>query len=150
MRDVEDIAEAIVDASLRIHRDLGPGLLESVYEAILARVLQNRGFHVERQKVIRFEYEGLVFKDGCRADLLIDGRVIVEIKSVDHLARAHPKQLLTYLKLSNVRVGLLINFGAPTLRDGLRRVVNDYVPTAPSRLRVNDAFRARSSPASPP
>jgi len=137
MQDLDDITDAIVDASLHLHRDLGPGLLESVYEAILARELERRDLRVERQKVIRFEYHGMVFEDGFRVDLLVDNRVIVEIKSVENLARAHAKQLLTYLKLSNTHVGLLINFGAPTLREGLRRVVNNYSPSAASRLRVN-------------
>lgn len=137
MQELDDITHTIVDAAVKLHRDLGPGLLESVYEAILARELERRGLRGERQKVIRFEYHGMVFEDGFRVDLLVDERVIVEIKSVEHLARAHTKQLLTYLKLSNTRVGLLINFGAPTLRDGLRRVVNGYVPSAASRLRVN-------------
>jgi iron complex transport system substrate-binding protein len=128
-----------VDASLQIHRDLGPGLLESVYVAILARSLVKRGFHIERQKVIRFEYDGMVFEEGFRADLVVEARVIVEVKSVEQLARVHAKQLLTYLKLTNTPVGLLVNFGAPTLREGLRRIVNGYSPAASSRLRLPDA-----------
>src|SRR5688572_3558953 len=118
MRDLDDITGAIIEAALRMHRDLGPGLLESVYEAILARALERRGFRVERQKVIRFEYQGMVFDEGFRVDLVVDDRVIVEVKSVEQFARQHAKQLLTYLKLSNRQVGLLINFGAPTLREG--------------------------------
>ncbi|HEX9727694.1 MAG TPA: GxxExxY protein [Gemmatimonadales bacterium] len=146
MRELDDITGAIVDASLRIHRALGPGLLESVYEAVLARALERRGLRVERQKVIRFAYEGMVFEEGFRADLVVDDRVIVEVKSVDQLARAHPKQLLTYLKLSNRQVGLLINFGAPTLREGLRRIVNGFQPSAPSRLRVNQSVEMQAVP----
>jgi len=137
MRELDDITGAIVDASLRIHRDLGPGLLESVYEAVLARALERRGFRVERQRSVRFEYDSMVFEEGLRVDLVVDDRVIVEVKSVEQLARAHPKQLLTYLKLTNRKVGLLINFGAPTLREGLRRIVNGFPSSAPSRLRVN-------------
>jgi GxxExxY protein len=123
----------------RIHRDLGPGLLESVYEAVLARALDKRGFQVERQQAIRFEYEGMVFEEGFRTDLLVDNRVIVELKSVERLAPVHSKQLLTYLKLTNTPVGLLINFGAPTLREGLHRIVNRLPASASPRLRVNQA-----------
>ena len=137
MRELDDITGGIVDASLRIHRDLGPGLLESVYEAILARALDKRGFQVERQQVIRFEYEGMVFEEGFRTDLLVDNRVIVELKSVERLAPVHSKQLLTYLKLTNKPVGLLINFGAATLREGLHRLVNRLPASASPRLRVN-------------
>lgn len=139
MQDLDDITGTIIDASVRIHRDLGPGLLESVYEAILARVLERRGLHVERQKVLGFEYEGLAFKDGYRVDLWVESRVIVEIKSVEQLGKAAAKQLLTYLKLSNIQVGLLINFGAPTLKDGLQRVVNNFQSPASPRLRVNQS-----------
>ena len=137
MRELEDITGAIVDTALRMHRDLGPGLLESVYERILARGLEQRGFRVERQKIVRLEYHGMVFEEGFRVDLIVDDRVIVEVKSVEQLARQHTKQLLTYLKLTNKQVGLLINFGAPTLREGLRRIVNGYQVSAFPRLRVN-------------
>src|SRR5215204_236660 len=143
MPSLDDITGAVVDASLRIHRDLGPGLLETVYETILASLLRKRGFQVEQQKILSFEYEGLVFQNGFRIDLLIEDRVIVEIKSVEQLGKAHAKQLLTYLKLSNNQVGLLINFGAPTLREGLRRVVNDFEPSASPRLRVNQGLARR-------
>ena len=137
MRALDDITGGIVHASLRIHRDLGPGLLESVYETVLARALGKRGFQVERQRVIRFEYEGIVFEEGFRVDLLVDNRVVVEIKSVERLAPVHSKQLLTYLKLARTPVGLLINFGAATLREGLHRVVNGLPASASPRLRVN-------------
>jgi GxxExxY protein len=89
VRELDDITGAIVDASLRIHRELGPGLLESVYGVVLARALVKRGFHVERHKVIRFEFEGMVFEEGFRIDLLVDKRVIVELKSVERLAPVH-------------------------------------------------------------
>lgn len=137
MRELDDITGGIVDASLRIHRDLGPGLLESVYEAVLARALHRRGFQVGRQQAIRFEYDGMVFEEGFRTDLLVDNRVIVELKSVERLAAVHSKQLLTYLKLTNTPVGLLINFGAATLREGLHRIVNGLPASASPRLRVN-------------
>jgi iron complex transport system substrate-binding protein len=152
MRELDDITGAIVDASIRVHRDLGPGLLESVYETVLARALEQRGFHVERQKPIRFEYQGMVFEEGFRADLLVENRVMVELKSVERLASVHAKQLLTYLKLTSIPVGLLINFGAATLREGLHRIVNGLPASASPRLRVNQSVpdtrgvRPRSPP----
>ncbi len=102
MKSLDDITGAVVDASLKIHMGLGPGLLESVYEVVLARALELRGFRVERQKVIRFEYEGMVFEEGFRTDLLVDGCVVVELKSVEKLAPVHSKQILTYLRLMNL------------------------------------------------
>ena len=137
MRDLDDITEAIIDTAIQIHRDLGPGLLESVYEAVVGAALEKRGLHVERQAAVRFEYDGLVFDEAFRVDLLVEHEVIVELKSVERCAPVHSKQLLTYLRLMNKRVGLLINFGGNLLKDGLHRVVNDLQPTASPRLRVN-------------
>lgn len=137
MKPLDEITGAIVDASLKIHKDLGPGLLESVYEVVLARALEKRGFRVERQKMVRFEYEEMVFEEGFRADLLVESRVIVDIKSVEKLAPVHGKQLLTYLRLMHLPVGLLINFGAFTLKEGLHRIVNQLPPSASPHLRVN-------------
>ena len=139
MRELDDITEAIIDAAIQIHRDLGPGLLESVYEAVLARALEKRGFHVARQTAVRFEYDGLVFEEGLRTDLIVDHEVIVELKSVERVAPVHAKKLLTYLRLMNKRVGLLLNFGGNTLVEGLRRIVNDLPPSASPRLRVNQS-----------
>ena len=137
MKELDDITGGVVDAALEIHRGLGPGLLESVYEAVLARALERRGFQVERQKVILFEYDGMVFEEGFRTDLLVEGRVVVELKSVEKLAPVHGKQLLTYLRLMHLPVGLLINFGGVTLKEGLHRIVNNLAPSASPRLRVN-------------
>jgi len=137
MRSLDDITGAVVDASLKIHMGLGPGLLESGYEVVLARALELRGFRVERQKVIRFEYEGMVFEEGFHTHLLVDGCVVVELKSVEKLAPVHSKQVLTYLRLMNLQVGLLINFGAATLKEGLHRIVNNLPTSASPRLRVN-------------
>lgn len=137
MKELDDITGAIVDAALKIHLEIGPGLLESVYEAVLARALERRGFHVERQKAIRFEYDGMVFEEGFRSDLLVENRVVVELKSVEKLAPVHSKQLLTYLRLMNLPVGLLINFGAATLKEGLHRIVNNLQPSASPHLQVN-------------
>ncbi|MBE7537034.1 MAG: GxxExxY protein [Opitutaceae bacterium] len=137
MKELDEVTGAIVDAAMKIHVRLGPGLLESVYEAVLARDLERRGFQVERQKAIRFEYDGMVFEEGFRADLLVEDRVIVELKSVEKLAPVHGKQLLTYLRLMHLPVGLLINFGEATLREGLHRIVNNLTPTTSPSLKVN-------------
>lgn len=139
MKELDEITGTIVDTAMKIHIDLGPGLLESVYEMVLAKALQKRGLQVERQKAIRFEYDGILFEEGFRADLLIEGRVIVELKSVEKLIPVHSKQLLTYMRLMNLHVGFLINFGAATLKEGLHRVVNDLPSSASSCLRVNQA-----------
>ena len=139
MKELDDITGAVVDAAIKMHRELGPGLLESVYEVVLARALEKRGFRVERQKSIRFEYDGMVFEEGFRVDLLVEGRVVVEIKSVENLAPVHSKQLLTYLRLMRLPVGLLINFGEAILKEGLHRVVNNLTPSASPRLRVNQS-----------
>ncbi len=140
MRPLDEITGAVVDASVKIHKELGPGLLESVYEVILARELERRGFDVERQRLINFEYDGMFFEEGFRIDLLVDRRVVVELKSVEMLAPVHSKQLLTYLRLMDMHVGLLINFGEATLKDGLRRIVNGLPSSASPYLRVNRAI----------
>jgi GxxExxY protein len=138
-RDLDEITGTIIDCSIKLHQALGPGLLESVYETILARDLARKGMGVERQKVLRFEYDGMVFEDGLRLDLLVDERVIVELKSVENLGPVHKKQLLTYLRLTQQPVGLLINFGAATLKEGLHRIVNNLSPSASPRLHVNQS-----------
>jgi iron complex transport system substrate-binding protein len=117
MKPLDDITGEIIDASIRLHRDLGPGLLESVYEAILLKILTKPGLAVERQKPICFEYDGIRFEDGFRVGLLVEGRVVVELKSVEKIAPVHGKLLLTYLRLMNLTVWLLIYFGATTLKD---------------------------------
>jgi iron complex transport system substrate-binding protein len=137
MQDMDEITGSIVDAAYKIHTGLGPGLLESVYETVLARDLDRRGFTVERQKVVSFEYDGMCFDEGLRVDLLVEGKVVVELKSVEKLAPVHAKQVITYLRLLNLPIGLLINFGAPTLKEGIQRIVNHYQPSASPRLRVN-------------
>ncbi len=137
MHELDDITGAIVDSAVKIHKELGPGLLESVYEVVLARVLERRGFRVQRQKPICFEYDGMAFEDAFRVDLLVEEQVVVELKSVERFAAVHGKQLFTYLRLMNLHVGLLINFGGATLKEGLHRVVNGLSPSASPRLRVN-------------
>lgn len=137
--ELDEITGAIVDSAMKIHKDLGPGLLESVYEVTLAKALQKRGLLVERQKAIEFEYDGIKFAEGFRVDVLVDGQVITELKSVEKLSAAHGKQLLTYLRLMNLPVGLLINFGAATLKEGLHRAVNNLPSSASPHLRVNQS-----------
>jgi len=121
---LERIAKDVVDASVKLHIKLGPGLLESVYEVILCKELQRRGYKVERQKPIPIEYEGTVFDEGFRADLWIEDCFIVELKSVERLAPVHGKQLLTYLRLTNQPLGLLINFGEELIKNGIKRIAN--------------------------
>lgn len=135
--ELDDITGTIVDAAIQIHRDPGPGLLESLCEALLACELRRRGMRVDRQRLIRISYNGIDIEDAFRADLIVDERVIVEVKSVERIAPVHPKQLLTYLRLTNLRVGLLLNFGAEVMKEGVRRVVNDYEPPPSSPLRIN-------------
>lgn len=132
-RDVEEVASIVVDTALQLHRDLGPGLLESVYEAVLARMLEQRGLRVERQKPVPIDYQDIRLDEGFRLDLLVDGQLIVELKSVENIHPVHPKQLLTYLRLMDLPLGLLINFGAPLLKDGLKRVVNNHSENFVSR-----------------
>jgi len=140
-RSLDDVTGVIVDAAVKLHKTLGPGLLESVYELVLMRDLQRRGVQVERQKPISFEYDGMRFDDAFRVDMLVESSVVVEIKSVERLAPVHAKQLLTYLRLMKLPVGLLINFGSPILKQGLQRVVNGLAPSASPRLRVNQTDR---------
>ncbi len=120
---LNDLSGLIVDAAFHVHQALGPGLLESVYEVVLAGALSDRGLTVERQKPILIRYEGKTFEEGFRADLVVEGRIIVEIKSVEQLARVHKKQVLTYLRLSGLPLGLLINFGGELLKGNIERLV---------------------------
>jgi len=119
-----EIATIVVDAAYQIHKTLGPGLLESVYESTLAYELNNRGLHVVRQVPIPLIYGEVRMEVGFRADLLVEGKVLIEIKSLELLAPVHKKQLLTYLRVADKRLGLLINFGEALIRDGITRVVN--------------------------
>ncbi len=119
-----EITAVVIDSALRIHRSLGPGLLESVYEELLAYELSRRGLQLERQKSIPITYEDLVLVDAFRADLIVDRRVLIELKSVEALQPVHSKQTLTYIRLAHLRIGLLINFNVPLLKDGIKRLVN--------------------------
>ena len=121
---LNDVTGAIVEAAYVVHTTLGPGLLESVYEHALANELTQRGLEIRRQVQMPVVYRGAVLGDGYRIDLIVDERVIVELKSVEELKPVHKKQLLTYLRLADFRVGLLINFGAALIKDGIHRVAN--------------------------
>ena len=120
-----ELAKETVNAAYKIHTIFGPGLLESVYETVLAYELMKRGLRVVRQQPIPLIYEDVRMDDGFRADLVVESKVIVEIKSVEVIAPVHKKQLLTYLRVADKRLGLLINFGAALIKDGITRVVND-------------------------
>ena len=122
--ELERIAKDVVDCAMKLHMDLGPGLLETVYTIILQKKLQDRGYRVEREAAVPIHYEGTMFDMGFRADLVINECFIVELKSVEKLAPVHGKQLLTYLKVTGFRLGLLINFGETLLKDGIKRVAN--------------------------
>ena len=119
-----EIGTAIVDCAVHLHQDLGPGLLESVYEVTLARKLEKRGLSVQRQTPIPIEYDGQRFDEGFRADLLVNGKVIVELKSVEKVHPAHKKQLLTYLRLTGLKLGYVLNFGEVLMKDGITRTIN--------------------------
>ena len=122
---INDVSGGIVDAAIHIHRHLGPGLLESVYETVLAYELSERGFAVQRQAQIPIKYRGLQIGDAFRADLIANTFVIVELKSIEQVAPVHKKQLLTYLRLTNMQVGLLLNFGCEVIKSGIHRVANN-------------------------
>ena len=135
--EIDNITGVIVDSAIKIHRDLKSDLFESVYEIALAAVLERRGLHVVRQQPISFAYEGIEFVHAFRADLVIEGCVLVELKVEDRMTRRHRAQLLTYLRLGGFPVGLLLNFGAGTMKEGIKRLVNDLPPSDSSPLRVN-------------
>lgn len=130
MRELDEITGTIVDVAVRLHMELA---------------LEKRGFQVERQKPIEFEYDGLVFAEAFRIDLLVEGCVVVELKSIEKLAPVHTKQLFTYLRLMNLHVGFLLNFGAATLKEGLHRVVNNLPLSASPSLRVNQSPQKSSA-----
>lgn len=138
---INQITEAIVDEAYKIHTEFGPGLLESVYEALLAHRLTKRGFSVARQIAIPIHCDGMDFSEGFRADLVVEGVVLIELKSVEQNHPVHAKQLLTYLRLSGKSVGLLINFGQALFKDGIKRIVN--------RLPAEQSLARGDSPAAP-
>ncbi|MDK2766805.1 GxxExxY protein [Sphingomonas sp.] len=132
MKDIDTVSGDVLDVALRVHRELGPGLLESVYEGVLAGKLSALGYPVARQLPVSVEFEGEHYDCAFRVDLLVDHRLVVEIKSIERLAPVHAKQLLTYLRLLKQPVGLLVNFGGETLKGHVRRLVNNHTSTATS------------------
>jgi GxxExxY protein len=133
--DIDRISGDVLNAAIQLHRELGPDLLESVYETVLAGQLARMGYPVARQHPVDIEFDGLRFAAAFRIDILVDDRLIIEIKSVDRLHASHAKQMITYLRLTKQPVGLLINFGGATLKEGFRRLVNH--PSASLRLCAN-------------
>lgn len=126
MKTIDIISGDVIGWAMALHRELGPGLLESVYETILAGKLSRLGYEVEQQKAVALVYEDMQFPAAFKIDLLVDRRLIVELKSVERFQPVHSKQLLTYLRLMKLPVGLLINFGCETLKEGVKRVVNNH------------------------
>ncbi|UNU42495.1 GxxExxY protein [Sphingopyxis sp. YF1] len=126
--DIESLANVAVDCGFHIQRDIGPGLLESAYELLLAESLASRGLSVERQVSVPLSANGIVIDNAFRADLIIERTLLIEIKSTEQHAPVHAKQLLTYLRLMRLPLGLLMNFGTATFKEGVRRVVNNYAP----------------------
>lgn len=122
--DENAIGKQLVDAAVQIHRELGPGLLETVYEVVLARELESRGLRVRRQVSVPIVYRGVRFEEGFRADVIVEDKVIVELKSVEQLSKVHSKQVFTYLKLTGLKLGFLLNFGTNLMKDGIERIVN--------------------------
>jgi GxxExxY protein len=122
--DEDEIGRIVVDVAIQVHRELGPGLLETVYEVILADGLRARGLRVERQVPIAVAYGGRTFDEGFRADILVENKVIVELKCVEKINNAHRKQLLTYLRLSGAKLGYLLNFSEALMKGGITRTVN--------------------------
>ena len=119
-----ELSKIIVDAAIQVHRTLGPGLFESVYEVVLSHELRKRGLSVERQVQIPIEYDGLTFDEGFRADIIVEGKVILELKSIEALSASHRKQIQTYLRLTGLKLGFLLNFGAALMKSGIVRAVN--------------------------
>jgi len=122
-----EIGTIVVDTVIHLHQDLGPGLLESVYEAILSRRLAKRGIRVQRQVSIPIEFDGERFDEGFRADIIVEGKVILELKSVEKLNPVHKKQLLTYLKLTGMKLGFVLNFGEELMKTGIVRTINGHL-----------------------
>lgn len=130
LSELERIAQTVVNCGFHIHRDIGPGLLESAYEALMAEALRQSGLAVERQRSVTMRFNGVVVDNAFRIDLLVESSLIVELKSVDKLVPVHGKQVLTYLRLMNLPLGILMNFGQVMFKDGVRRIVNNHRDSA--------------------
>jgi GxxExxY protein len=128
MADVDAISSDVVNESIRIHRELGPGLYESVYETVLAGALARRGYKVDRQMPINISYDAMTFEAAFRIDILVEDSLVLEIKAIERLTAAHAKQVLTYLRLMKQPLGMLLNFSGDTIKEGIRRMVNNHRP----------------------
>ncbi|MCB1050608.1 MAG: GxxExxY protein [Acidobacteria bacterium] len=136
-KDKEELSRIVVDCAFRMHVEIGPGLLESVYEAVLEQLLLREGLQVSRQQIVPINLMGLHLHEGFRADLIVENTILVELKSVEKLAPVHPKQVLTYLRLLSLPLGLLINFGSATFKEGCKRIVNGPQDFSNSSLIIN-------------
>ena len=143
-RDLEELSTIAVNCGYRLHVELGPGLLESVYEVVFESLLKDEGLQVERQVPIPIRVFGKEFNEGFRADLIVEDCLLIELKSVETLSAVHGKQVLTYLKLLEFPLGLLINFGSATFKEGCKRIVNQHTNFASSRLRVHQPISKQS------
>jgi GxxExxY protein len=130
--DIEELARIAVDCGFHLHKEIGPGLLETVYEKLLFEILKERGLSVVCQAMIPVVYKGIVIDNAFRADLIVENTLIIELKSTEQVAPVHGKQLLTYLRLMDLPLGLLMNFGMYSFKDGVKRVANNYYRTAQS------------------
>lgn len=128
MVDVDAISADVVDEAIRIHRELGPGLFEGVYETVLAAAIERKGYRVDRQKPVDIVYDGMSFSAAYKVDILVEGALVIEVKSVERLTGPHAKQLLTYLRLLKQPLGLLLNFSGETMKEGIRRLANNHRP----------------------
>ena len=126
MKTLEDIAKISVDCGFHLHRDIGPGLFESVYEILLFESLKEKGLSVERQKIIPITFKGRVLEEAFRADLVVENQILIELKSTERYAPVHAKQVITYLRLMDLPLGFLMNFGAATFKEGVKRLANNY------------------------
>jgi iron complex transport system substrate-binding protein len=135
----EEISAIVVDCAYKLHVEAGPGLLESVYEVVLAKMLEERGLRLRRQVAVPIKLMGLKFDEGFRADLIVEDILLIELNSVENFAPVHAKQVLTYLRLMNLPLGLLINFGLVTFKEGVKRILNGPQTFVASRLRVNQS-----------
>lgn len=124
--ELEHLARIAIDCGYRLHKDVGPGLLESVYEVILAKMIAERGMQVARQVAVPIRYKGVVVDNAFRADLIVENRLLIELKSTERHAPIHAKQVITYLRLTGLRLGILMNFGLATFKGGVQRIANDY------------------------
>ncbi len=147
--DVEELSAIAVDCGLTVHKELGPGMLESAYESVLAHLLLKRGLSVERQKVIPIIYDGIVIEHGFRADLIVEEKLLIELKTVERLSPLHARQVTTYLKFTGLKIGLLMNFSCEKFTDGLKRLVNDHTSTSNSLLGINQHSSRTFAPSRP-